>query len=289
MTATTWNPSTVSGGALSDGNLELTYSSGAFAFVLGTTTKTTGKWYFELTFGGGTVFYAVDIGNALIWIKTPGNDWNSEAPGNDPGTGTGGVSISALSPTSGLTIFATVNSGADDFSLGGLANSSVNSSNVPDNADNVACWDWYNNGTLFVNGNAEGGGLGDFTITGGTVILNVGASSFVGSIPSGFSSWDAQGVSGTWASTEAPDTFAAVGYITVSGAWASTEAPDRMSFVGYTPATAVWASTENPDRMAFYGSVNDAPAPSPGSTPGGGGGSGGGRTATGGQIRFIIT
>ena len=96
--------------------------------------------------------------------------------------------------------------------------------------------------------------------------------------PAGFSPWDGiAGVSGTWASTEAadtfaaigypgypgidadlaateaPDTFAAVGYMSLLGAMSVTETGDAFSAYGYMPVEGTWISTEATDRFVGLG------------------------------------
>jgi hypothetical protein len=59
------------------------------------------------------------------------------------------------------------------------------------------------------------------------------------------------GITGDLTSTEARDIFAAVGYPNNVGVWTTLEAPDRFSAFGFQPQTAVWHSTEAAD--VFHG------------------------------------
>jgi hypothetical protein len=61
------------------------------------------------------------------------------------------------------------------------------------------------------------------------------------------------GVVGDLDSTEAPDTFAAIGYVAAVGAWTSTEAKDIFSAYGFMPVSGPWASTEAQDVFAGTG------------------------------------
>lgn len=91
-------------------------------------------------------------------------------------------------------------------------------------------------------------GWGGGGSTGQAMVANF-SGPFSGTIPSGFSSWDAApGVSGTWASTEATDiaTFTNV----VKGPWASTEATDVMTAHGGQPVEGTFNRTEAPDTWA---------------------------------------
>jgi hypothetical protein len=60
---------------------------------------------------------------------------------------------------------------------------------------------------------------------------------------------------GLWASTESPDTFAAVGYSGApgeSGFINTTESPDTFAAVGYPAAVGDWASTDAKDVFSAY-------------------------------------
>src|ERR1035437_6820012 len=66
-------------------------------------------------------------------------------------------------------------------------------------------------------------------------------------------------LTGTWASTEAPDTFAAAGSPIEVVTWASTEAKDVFAAIGYASSvTGVWASLETKDTFAGAGLPNPA-------------------------------
>ena len=82
-------------------------------------------------------------------------------------------------------------------------------------------------------------------------MLGVGA---VGEFPVGGPPYP---ITGTWASTEAKDTFAAAGVPSAAtGAWHSTEAKDTFAAAGVpSAATGVWASTEAKDIFAAAGVV----------------------------------
>jgi hypothetical protein len=93
-----------------------------------------------------------------------------------------------------------------------------------------------------------------------TTTLNTGGSTFTGTIPSGFAEWDSAPPTptGTWASTEPVDTFAASGYIPLTGTLATTEAPDTFS-ASDVENSGVWASTEAGDTFAATGPAGPTP------------------------------
>lgn len=64
----------------------------------------------------------------------------------------------------------------------------------------------------------------------------------------------AGGYTGTWASTEAADVFAATGGI-LGGSWHSTEPADIWAAMGYPQLTGSWASTEAKDVLDFHGPI----------------------------------
>ena len=75
--------------------------------------------------------------------------------------------------------------------------------------------------------------------------------------PSGYNPWDGpRAPSGTWASTEATDVFAAIGYPGapgVVGDWASTEATDIAAFVVATGVVGTFVTSESPDIFLALG------------------------------------
>jgi hypothetical protein len=77
------------------------------------------------------------------------------------------------------------------------------------------------------------------------------------------------GETGTWASTEAPDTMSMAGDLPISGTWASTEAADTMILDGYPGAggsiTGTWASTEEVDTLTMTGYASGSESFVPGS------------------------
>ena len=56
-------------------------------------------------------------------------------------------------------------------------------------------------------------------------------------------------ITGTWASTEAKDAFAAHGGL-IGGAWHSTEAKDTFAAAGHPELAGVWSSAEAKDAFA---------------------------------------
>lgn len=61
------------------------------------------------------------------------------------------------------------------------------------------------------------------------------------------------GATGFMASNEAPDAFVGAGYPNLFGTFFVTEAPDRFSAFGFQPLSGVWVSTETPDKFHAVG------------------------------------
>lgn len=195
MTATTWNPSDADAHfVFSGGNLTATGSTGLTAYksCRATTSKSSGKYYFEVkigVIGSGQTGFGMGLASAALT--------------NYIGSGT----------NNGFSIF----SGGNFFVNG--ASTSVFGSGVTANTI-VGCAVDITNGLVWFKGvavsltawNAQSGGTADpATGTGGKSFTasgalfpslsfsssidqetgNFGPSGFAGTVPSGFSSWDA--------------------------------------------------------------------------------------------------
>lgn len=263
MTGTTWNPSDkTSGITLSGGNLIATANTFNFNGMRGTTSKdnvTGGAFYFEVTcngsFSDGRSFIGFGLATAglgttnssasLGGINEAGT--NIQVAGFDPRT----VALGAFpSKTYGVAIDITnkkywFTSDGTTWNAGGTAN--------PATGVGGGTWTIQLGAPIFI--------MGSIIDTGAAMTLNPGPSSFLYTIPSGFVAWDAAtGVTGTWASTEAPDTLVAFGQQPPSGTLAATESADSWSTSsGFTRldienvivnnGTPLSFTTNGPDRI----------------------------------------
>lgn len=195
VSSTTWDPATVTNVTLSGGNLVATNtgttSTDQGAHAPSTAGKTSGKWYFEVTFGASPAG-----GNLGLGIGTTASTYPNM--GNSATTG-GMVYVSG-------NIYA--NGGFSGLAIGARAASDV--IGVAADLDNHKIWFKKLNGTP-TSWNASSGGsndpatnVGGVTIPSGTMIpfvtfggssgvstsftANFGATSFTGSVPSGFTS-----------------------------------------------------------------------------------------------------
>lgn len=247
MTLTTWNPADKAAGiTLSNGNNTATGSSGNNS-VRGTTSHaaSTGKYYLEYNsitqvggsgvigvenstvglttnstngmgvgpsgaFPGGTfsaspaghvVGMAVDTNNKRIWWRYDAGNWNNSGTA-DPATNVGGTDYSGMS--GGTTVFPFV-----------------------------------------------------FLQNGGTCTINTDGTAFAHAAPSGFSPWDGvAGASGTITTSLTKASISAAGFTSPVGTWASTEAADTAAFIGFPGVPGIsgqLAVTENPDAFAAAG------------------------------------
>jgi len=190
-TATTWNPSDKSGQiALSNGNLKLVATaSGAPFGVRGTTSKTTGKWYFETTWTGS-------LGSSLS--SGPGIATSAATFGGGPGT-PGDASVRFFD---GQIIYNGSNTGINITAISGgdvvctaidLTNRRIwfrrnngnwngsSSNNPATNVGGIDISSVFTSNAAFPIGRSE-----NTNITG---TANFGASAFAQSVPSGFTAW----------------------------------------------------------------------------------------------------
>lgn len=90
----------------------------------------------------------------------------------------------------------------------------------------------------------------------GHATVNAGDNAFVQTVPSGFTPWDQPGASGSFDTTEATDTLAAIGYVGIPGIRGDllvTEAKDAFAAAGYQPNSGVLATFEAADHFSAFG------------------------------------
>lgn len=191
---TTYNPSDKSADiTLSGGNLIATHASGgSFANVRSTTSKTSGKYYFEVTWSGGDGNNGVGVANGSASLSNYlGNDANSI-----------GWYDTGFGHPSGTT-----------FTAGDVIGIAIDCTNG---------LIWYRKNGTFSGNPAAGTGGTSISLaayyaavafqysTLGAGTINFGGSAFANSPPSGFSAWDA-GAATNYTLT------ASVGSFTLSG------------------------------------------------------------------------
>jgi hypothetical protein len=252
MTNTVWNTGDSTAHiATSDTDHTATSGSGSGnEGIRATVSHATGKWFIEFTnvsylYGGWLGFAAASDtlgGTGQFGIDSGGNShFTSGSSSGDPGS----------NPTGHVV----------DFAI---------------DLDNSLMWSRYDGGNWNGSGTADPAtGAGGHSISGftgpvfpyawlqfnpDTVTIDGGdypSPTFIHPAPSGFTPWNGiSGVSGTWASTEAADIFAAIGYPGypgIDGQLVATEATDVFSATGLIVPTGVWASTEHPDQFSAYG------------------------------------
>jgi len=242
MTATTWNPSDLSGVTLSGGNYTVSATAGTNGGARGTTSQNSGKWYIEYQVHGPSNdnvyvgFGTVDSGfegtlnlEYLIAVDNNGNV-HGDNGGLDNPIG------ASLSDDDIVSVCLDLDNNLAWFTVNG--NFSLwNDSGTADPASGT--------GGMATGGFGGGspavfpllmcqGTFGSPPVAGATMIPGSSSPAFNYTPPTGFSAWDAaaagtSGTSGTWASTENTDIMAAFGVVTDSGTWASTENTDTWS------------------------------------------------------------
>lgn len=188
----TWDPVTAAAVTLSGGNLVVTSTSAAIneqgAHVAGTSSHSSGKYYFEVT---STI--AASGGNMSTGIGTPTSTFT--------GIGNGGGVVGAIVYTGSGSGAIWVN-GSNTVSLGTFMNGNI--AGVAADLDNRRIWfrknsagNWNNSGTASPATNTGGfalpaGAMVPFAVFGGgsaagsTWTANFGASGFAGTVPTGF-------------------------------------------------------------------------------------------------------
>lgn len=265
---TTWNPADISGVTLSSGNLIATANNGSNGGARGTTSHTSGKWYIEF------VCHHPTQNNVFPGLGTTG-------AGFEGGTNTSGGTATLAPSGSAVSTLA----GSFTVSFGALTDGEIVSIAVDFTAGLV----WFAVGGNFSNWNGSGTanpatGTGGFSTANGsgnwggvlsggvfpymasqggfsppnaglTVVPDGPSQSFTP--PSGFGSWDAPPVpSGPWASTEAPDIFAAIGYPgagATRGDLLSNEAADIFAAVGFPRLNGFLQVTGAGDTFSAFG------------------------------------
>lgn len=185
VVSTTWNPATKGSGAtLSNGNLTVTGDGTANASALSTTTRSGGRFYFEMTYGGGVSFlpvswYAgiIDTGGTIFpigWTFAATDAWNGSASGT------------ALHPVSGATGSVAIDMPNKTIWFRQSVGNNWNGNPAADPANNIGGAD-FSSGVISGNFN--------FVVVlqdanGESVTVNVGASAFADTMPVGFSGWN---------------------------------------------------------------------------------------------------
>lgn len=166
---------------------------------------------------GNVLEYAVDFDAGLVWVRTPGHDWNARSDA-DPATGANGASFVLTAPA------------VPYVSMAGPATAQFNFGDTP-----------------FVDAVPSGFTAG--WSSRGNAWLSIEA-------PDVFAAIGFQGIPGPhgeWVSIGAPDVFAAVGSPTAVGLFVGIEIPDRFSAFGFQPRTIVFNATEAHDVMHATG------------------------------------
>jgi hypothetical protein len=203
---TTWDPANNGGATLSNGNLTAAFqTTNQWNIILSTTSKSAGKLYYEATLSawdasGGAILGVADISTTLT------NNY----------IGSSGSSIGAQILSSS-TIRRYVSGASLDYTVSGQAVGNVFAVAM-DLTTSGSYLFWWNNltvgtgwtdstGTFTGNPATGSGGTGGagtlataifiagaghfFGSAADTWVLNPGPSSFSGTVPSGFSAWDA--------------------------------------------------------------------------------------------------
>lgn len=195
--ATTWNPSdTDSHITMSGGNLIATGITGISAWksCRSTTSKSSGKFYFEVAVHQVSARISVGIANATAALTNyAGIDTNGVSAFQDLGIFYNGSN--ALSG-SWLTASSVVIGVAVDFTnklfwikanlQGTPTNWNLTASATPNPATGTSGFSYGSTGAMFAAVSLQ--------TVGDTATVNFGASTYVGTVPSGFTSWDPTGV-----------------------------------------------------------------------------------------------
>jgi hypothetical protein len=193
--ASTWNSADKSASiTLSGGNLTATCGAFAVHCVRGTTSKASGKHYFEITIvsrnsaGGGTDQMKLGIATSAHGLTTLLGDGDSVSAGYTTNHNGGGAEGRLVANTEAVDLPATLLSDTDVVG-------------VAVDVSNHLVW-FHRNGTYQNSGNPATGVNGiDYVATGAVfpcfqgratsdqVTLNVGSTAFAHSVPSGFTAW----------------------------------------------------------------------------------------------------
>jgi hypothetical protein len=243
--ATTWNPADKSANVtLSNGNLTAQGTNSSDGGVRSTTSQTSGKFYFEVTWLSATG--GVDAGCGIATSAAVLTSMGSTALGIAlvyqsgaiyvNGTNTG---ISIGTNTAPVCIALDLTNSRIWFRIGG---GNWNNSGTANPATNVG---GINISALFPTNAA----FAAVTVqnTTNTYTVNFGASAFAQTVPSGFTAWGG---------LAAGDTAAFTGLTGLTGTLAATEgAKDTAAFAGSSAWLATLAVTEGADTAAFAGTV----------------------------------
>ena len=251
---TTWSPlyATPSITTLSGGDLTVSSTSGTGSSIA-TFNALTGKFYYEYTPTG------MDDNNSGIGVADI--TFTPQARGGQSANPHSGIVVSnsyfvysdgsyaSLTLTSGTVLCVAIDIGAQliwfrfdghDWNNDASANPATGAGGLSlsfmDASHPVA--------PSFVSSDAVFAGTANF-----------GATSYAQTPPSGFNNWIGAADTGTFAATEATDTFAATGHRTHTGTMAVTGAIDTMSFAGFEGVQGTWTPTEATDIMVATGTL----------------------------------
>jgi hypothetical protein len=256
--ATVWSrysqqaTSGVPGLTLSGGGLTVA-STGAGGADIATFNATTGKFYYEWSCTGmDDNNSGVGVADITLVKDFAGGKGNTASgvllsTGEIYANGTG--IVGGLNPYIGHVICIAVDVGAQIFwaridggnwNASGTANPATGAGGISFsymNASNPVA-------PAFVASDAAFSGTANF-----------GATSYAQTPPTGFGNWATPGVTGTWASTEAADIFASVGWSVTAGITANLsthEAPDTFAATGYPLLSGTMLLTEAQDIFSGY-------------------------------------
>lgn len=192
---TTWNPGDKSGTVtLTNGNLTATSASAVSQSVRSSTSKTSGKAYWEITIGTRTNDLAFGIGNSTLALNI------SSGIGGDANA----AGFYSVSPPQALYVAgAQLYQGTTASANGDIVKFAVDFGTSPPTAWilDAAMTGWNNSGTAnpstgtggqALTGLAAGPYFAVFNddLGGASATANFGASAFSGTVPTGFSAWD---------------------------------------------------------------------------------------------------
>lgn len=184
---------------------------------------------------------AVDLSAQLVWFRiAPSGNWNGSGTAN-PATGTGGISISAVSGA----LFPGMAGGSADVVLANFGGSAF-SGTVPSGF--TSGWPTaVVTGTLAITEASDTFAFAGSDANTGTLSVTEAADTFA------FAGKDAN--SGTLSVTELADTFSFNGADANTGTLAVTEAADTFLFAGSNIVSGTLSVTEAPDIFAFSGAI----------------------------------
>lgn len=255
---TIWNAADKSATiSLSGGNLTATSSTAVSQSVRSSTSKSSGKVFFELTLSTLTNDISVGIANATMALNV----------GGGLGGDANGLGFYAVSPAQSAWINGTQLYGGGTYtssSAGAVVSVALDISNklvwISTAVMRATSTPWNNSGTANPATGTNGQSISTLAagpyyicfnddLGGAVAVLNVGASAYNQSIPTGFSSWDVQG--STLTSTGAAST-ALVGGGLGKGVLTSTGAA-TLALVGSSSSPSSSLTIAGHASVAFAG------------------------------------